>query len=137
MKKSFFTLLLVILTCTVVAQPLSPLNQEQLNRSLVNAKITKGTGALLTATGIVLFTTGLVMLGNSPTECDMINQYTYGRCHVTEWKGGSQILTGLGLTTIGVPVWVIGAIKKRHIKIELAKYQGSASIYGIRLKIRF
>jgi hypothetical protein len=111
--------------------------QEQLDRSLVNAKITKGAGALLTVTGTVLITAGLVKLGNSPTECDMINPWTTGRCHVTELQGGGTILAGFGLASVGMPLWVIGTIKKRHVKIGIAKYKSSASIFGIGLKIRF
>jgi hypothetical protein len=40
---------------------------------------------------------------------------------------------------IGIPVWIVGATKKKNITLELVKFNpiGSASINGIGLNIRF
>jgi hypothetical protein len=46
---------------------------------------------------------------------------------------------GLGLITVGIPLWAIGKSKERHIRIdaELVRFKGLASANGVGLKIRF
>jgi hypothetical protein len=46
---------------------------------------------------------------------------------------------GVGLMAIGVPLWIIGVTRERKITLEaqLIKLNGTASINGIGLKLKF
>jgi hypothetical protein len=49
------------------------------------------------------------------------------------------MIGGLGLMSVGIPLWAIGKSKERHIRIdaELVKFKGLASANGVGLIIRF
>jgi len=49
------------------------------------------------------------------------------------------MIGGLGLMSVGIPLWAIGKSKERHIRIdaELVKFKGLASANGIGVKIDF
>jgi hypothetical protein len=128
------TLLLFLAICTASgnAQSKRPLNQEELNHALVKAGNVKITGVVLTVIGGVSAVTGTVLYwkiyddyGNREPPTGKVKTYAY------------TMLGGLGLTAAGIPVWIIGGTKKRHIEAELVKFRGSASVNGIGLRIRF
>jgi hypothetical protein len=112
----------------------SELNQDQLNLALTKSKKTIKTGKTLTFIGLGVGTTGVLILmieGFKTIEGDASGDTAMAGAYVV-------IASGLFIYT-GVPVWIVGASKKKNIQLELAKFKtpGSASINGIGLKIRF
>lgn len=137
MKTLIIVLLLAIFTVSVIAQSKSALNQEQLNLALAKSKHMQTTGLVISAIGVTVFGTGVILLVNSPMECERLSGNLYGRCHVTKWRGGKVLLAGFGITAVGIPVLLIGVVRKQSIEIDLVKFKGSASVNGIGLKMRF
>lgn len=90
------------------------------------------TGAVLSVIGGVTFVTGNIMYwkvyndyGNSEAPVDKVKTYN----HV--------MLGGLGLMSVGIPLWAIGKVKERNIEIALVKFKGPDLVYGIGINIRF
>ena len=113
----------------------SELNQDQLNVALKRAKNTATTGIILTSVGAVVASIGMVTAANEGVK--WIEGENSDENTVT--AGASAMIVGGITTLIGIPVWIVGASKKKNIQIELAKFRtpGSVSINGIGLKIRF
>jgi hypothetical protein len=104
------------------------------SNALVRDKNMERTGTVLIVIGGVALFAGNILYwkiyndyGNKEPPKDKVDTY------------GHVILGGLGLMTVGIPLWAIGRVKERHIKIEaeLVKFKGKASVNGIELKIRF
>jgi hypothetical protein len=132
MKSLILVCLLAIFTFSINAQSRQPLNQEQLNHSLTKAENFKRTGAVLTVIGGVAAVTGTVLYwkiydnyGNREPPSGKVKAYAY------------TMLGGLGLTAAGIPLWIIGGAKTRHIEAELVRFNGSASVNGIGFKFKF
>ena len=121
-------LLLAIFTVSVNAQRKSQYTQEQLNVASVKAKILQGIGAGLIISGCAL------IIG---TRIKVDTQPNYQKDRAQRDRGFESYLLGIGFIEIGIPPLAIGWAKKRHIKVALNKLNGSASINGIGLKIRF
>jgi hypothetical protein len=127
---------LVLFTISVQAQKKPQLNQEQLNLQLVKANTMNQSGIILTIIGSATFITGTVLLVTSHVD----GEIDWGGGITTkthDWRGGGVLLTGLGLTAIGIPLWIAGVIKKTHINKAMVGINVSASVNGIGLKIRF
>ena len=114
---------------------LNELNQDQLNLAFKRAKNTATTGIILTSVGTVVASIGMVMAINEGVK--WVAGENSDENTVT--AGTSAMIVGGITALIGIPVWIVGASKKKNIQLELAKFNtpGSASIYGIGLKIRF
>ncbi|MGA2406478.1 MAG: hypothetical protein ABSF81_06995 [Bacteroidales bacterium] len=131
MKTLILVLLLAIFTVSVNAQSKRSLI---FGDALVKDKNMERNGTVLTVIGGVALFTGNILYwktyndyGNNEPPADKVNLYS----HV--------MLGGLGLMAVGIPLWAIGKVNERHIKIEaeLVKFKGLASVNGIGLKIRF
>jgi len=109
----------------------SELNQDQLQLALEHSKKTIKTGKILTFLGI-----GLVSI-------DVARVFGGGfgkKSNVSSPNDvGGIFVAGVITMYTGIPVWIVGATKKKNITLELAKFNlsGSASINGIGLKIRY
>ena len=114
---------------------LNELDQDQLNLAFKRAKNTATTGIILTSVGTVVASIGMVMAINEGVK--WVAGENSDENTVT--AGTSAMIVGGITALIGIPVWIVGASKKKNIQLELAKLNtpGSASIYGIGLKIRF
>ena len=140
MKKliSIGLLVLLALRCNAqehYKQKYSELNQDQLNFELKKASKTVKTGKILTfagpcafAAGVLLFISGVNedLSGDSNSEVKIVGGYVF-------------VLGGFVSTIAGVPVWISGAKKKKKVTLELEKYnlKGTASTYGIGIKVMF
>jgi hypothetical protein len=47
------------------------------------------------------------------------------------------LVGGIITTVVGVHKWTVALKQKTEIEMELVKFKGSASMYGIGLKIKF
>ena len=137
MKKVLFTLLLMTLTGTVEAQGYSSLNQEQLNLALVKAEKKITGGQVLTFIGIATEIVGIVVYSNGKTEYER-NPPKY---HIL--PGNKKMGTGVGIMAgggvpllIGIPTWLDWGNRRNQIRLEITKYNDSASVFGLGLKIR-
>lgn len=140
MKKLILISLLVSLTVMCNAQEInkpkySELNQDQLNLALKQASKTVKTGKILTWGGLGVVSIGIGMWIYAGTKSvvdgsDNTNSATMGT--FLFFVGGASFYTG-------IPVWIVGANKKKKITLELAKFNppGSSSINGIGIKVRF
>jgi hypothetical protein len=140
MKNSICFLLLIFLSLTVKAQPYSSLNQDQLNFALKKANDKISTGVTLTLLGVVTGIIGVVTYSKGVKDLGLENDYDeFGNNAGKAITGLFVTLGGLGLMGAGIPIWATGAHKKNKIELELVRFksQGSASINGIGLKIRF
>jgi hypothetical protein len=110
----------------------SELNQDQLNLALKHSSITSKAGMVLTFAGggaaIIDFARFFIESGGGGKK-------TYTK--TPELSG--FFYAGLITLHTGIPLWIVGSIKKNIITLELVKFNttGSASINGIGLKIRF
>jgi hypothetical protein len=114
---------------------LNELSQDQLNLALTKSKKTIKTGKILIYTGA-----GVEGLGVAIILGSLLADFDKGTLDYNTGKGGYIIMCcGVGISLIGLPVWIVGASKKHKITLELAKFNppGSASINGIGLKMRF
>jgi hypothetical protein len=113
----------------------SELNQDQLNLALTKSIGTIRTGEILTITGgSVAGIGGLIMIAAGAKW--LID----GSDNTNTATTGFGLFIAGGITMyIGIPVWIVGAVRKKNITLELVKFnpRGSASINGIGLKIRF
>lgn len=140
MKKLISICFLLFLVVTGNAQEnkkpeWSELNQDQLNLALTKSKGTIKTGKILTFVGFgVAGIGGLIVIGAGTMSL------------IDGSDNSDSATTGLGLFIaggitmyIGIPVWIVGATRKKNITLELVKFNppGSASINGIGLKMRF
>jgi len=91
------------------------------------------TGTILTAIGGVALFTGNILYWKVYNNPNQENPDAKAK------KYGGMILGGLGVMTVGIPLWAIGKSNLRHIQIEaqVVKFKGLASASGIGLKIRF
>jgi hypothetical protein len=140
MKKLISICLLVLLALRCNAQEhykqkYSELNQDQLYFALKKASKTVKTGKILTIAGPCAITTGVLLFiggvnealaGDSISEVKIAGGYVF-------------ILGGIVSTIAGVPVWISGAKKKKKVTLELEKFnlKGTASTYGIGIKVMF
>lgn len=139
MKKLIAICLLVFLTVICNAQEknkskYSELDQDQLNLALTKSKQTIKTGKTFTFVGLGVGTTGIIILmieGLKAIEGDANGNSAEAGAYIVI-AGGVIIYTG-------IPVWIVGASKKKNIQLELGKFKtpGSASINGIGIKINF
>jgi hypothetical protein len=108
----------------------SELNQDQLNLALKQSSKTIKIGKILTFSGLGLITIGS---GIAWSEQGKASPNYHNKMVIAE----STIYAGVITLYTGIPVWIVGATRKKNI--ILVKYQstGSASINGIGLKIRF
>jgi hypothetical protein len=131
MKTVILVLLLTIFTFSVKAQSKSSLIFED---ALGKDKKMERIGTALTVIGgVTLFVGNLLYWkvyndsANGEPSGDKVNTYR------------GVMIGGLGLMSVGIPLWAIGKSKERHIRIdaELVKFKGLASANGVGLKIRF
>lgn len=90
----------------------------------------KNIGIGMTFIGAATFVTGLIQYNNlyskykEPPSGDVTT-------------AGAMIAAGAGITAVGINLWARGGHNKRKIEAGLEKFNGSASAYGIGMKIRF
>jgi hypothetical protein len=115
----------------------SELNQDQLNLALEHSIKTIKTGKILTFVGLGVASIGIAGamagggFGKSEGPSSQVDLFSD--------IGNAAALIGSITMDIGIPVWIVGATKKKNITLELVKFNpiGSASINGIGLNIRF
>lgn len=109
----------------------SEFNQDQLNLALEHSIKTIKTGKILTFVGLGV------------ASIDMIRVFGggFGKKSDVQSPNDLSVVGYAGVITmyIGIPVWIVGATRKKNITLELVKFNpiGSASINGIGLRIRF
>jgi hypothetical protein len=137
MKNLITICLLLFLVVTGNAQEkskskYSELNQDQLNLALTKSKRTIKIGKILTYSGLGFTSIGWVLPFSDFGKHD-------DNTDATAAAADFFFTAGLITMSIGIPVWIVGATKKRNITLELVKFYppGSASINGIGLNIRF
>jgi len=106
--------------------------QEQLNKSLETAKIVKGTGTVITLTGVGFFVASAIKAVQLDNEYGAVDP---PREENAKWA--RLVLGGCALTTIGLGTRLVGRVHEKKIKAELVKFQGSGMSYGLALKVRF
>jgi hypothetical protein len=140
MKKLFTVCLFVTFVVTINAQvnskpKLNELDKDQLNLALKKSKTTVAVGKVLTFGGAFVGSVGMIM-----AMAAGVKSLEDGSDNTDQaLSGATAMIVGSCATLIGIPVWIVGASKKKKIMLELAKFNppGSASINGIGLKIRF
>jgi Trk-type K+ transport system membrane component len=131
MKKSILFLLFITIPILLNAQ-----SKNSLVYGYAVAKYEKmeKTGTVLTIVGgVALFTGNILYWKTYNDQSDGEPSGDKAR------KYGRIMIGGLGLMTIGIPLWAIGKSKERHIQIEaeLVNFKGLASANGVGVKIRF
>jgi hypothetical protein len=114
---------------------LNELTPDQLILELNKAQNTVTTGKVITLIGF-----SGVLIGTSILFIEAIKWAGEDNPDENTAEAGAYfMLFGSITSTIGIPVWIVGAHKRNKVELELAKFHqnGSASIYGIGLKIRF
>ncbi len=135
-------MILVISACCLKAQPpYSSMSREQLNFALLKANNKINAGMTLTFTGAVVEIAGIVIFANGLKKMDE-SEFGTGDLITSSAKtvGGLIAMAGgMGLLGSGIPIWAVGASKKKKIDLEIMKFKtpGEASAYGVGLKIRF
>jgi hypothetical protein len=131
MKSLLLALLVVFFTGTGFAQSKSTLI---FGDAVQKYKKMETAGTVLTVIGSVTLFTGNILywkINNEPDNGEpdktKMNTYRY------------LMFGGLGMMSVGIPLWAIGKTKERHIRIEadLIKYKGSVWANGIGIKMRF
>jgi hypothetical protein len=131
MKRIISICFFVFFIFSLKAQTNTPLT---FGDALVKGKRMQRTGTVLTVLGGVTLFTGNIMYwkiynddGESVSQEDKVTTSVHA------------MVGGLGLMAVGIPLLLIGKTKERDIRIEarLVNYNGTASIQGIGLKIRF
>jgi hypothetical protein len=136
MKRLISICILVLFAFSLQAQEKKPLTQDQLSIDFGKAKAMKTSGIILTIVGYTTFITGGVLFVTSPVDGEI--EWGNGITSKThDWRGGGIMLTGLGLTSVGIPLWIVGGIKKRHINNALVRINFTASVNGVGLKVKF
>ena len=130
MKKLIFVLLLTGFAFSVFAQSKSTM---VFGEAIIKDKRMERIGTILTVAG-----SGTLFAGNI-LYWRMYNDNGNRESSGDKIAARALMMGGLGLMTVGIPLWAIGKTKERHIKIEaeLVKFKGLASVNGIGLKIRF
>jgi len=130
MKSFFLVLLLSIFTFSARAQSK---NSLIFVNAVAKDKKMQRTGTVLTIVGGATLFTGNILYwkayNDSRTEPPQNKTDTYRYI----------MYGGLGLMTVGIPIWAIGLGKEQHIRLEanIIKFKGTASINGVGLKLRF
>lgn len=141
MRKFVLVLLLVLGGFSLKAQTYSSMDQEQLNYLLTRANDRINTGIILTFSGAAVEIAGIVILFRGLKRLDEAELGTGELWTGTgTMLGGYLVMAGgLGLMGSGIPLWAVGANKKTKIELELMRFKppGSASAYGLGVKIRF
>lgn len=131
MKKLIFFLLISIFTFQANAQSKNTLI---FSNALEKDKKMQRAGTALMIIGGATFFTGNILYrkvyndySNGEPPENKVNTYKY------------VMFGGLGVMAVGIPLWAIGTIKERQIRLDaqLVKFNGTASIYGMGIKIRF
>lgn len=131
MKSLLLVLLVVFFTGTVYSQSKSTLI---FGDAVLRYKKMETAGTVLTVIGSVALFTGNILywkINNEPDNGESartkMNSYRY------------IMLGGLGMMSVGIPLWAVGKTKERRIRIEadLIKYKGSFWANGIGIKMRF
>jgi len=131
MKRIFSICLFIFLLFSVKAQTKNPLIYGE---AMAKGKKMEKAGTVLTVIGGITFFAGNIMYwkvynddGNSESQEGKVDTSVHA------------MIGGLGLMAVGIPLLVIGKTMERDIRIQaqLVNYNGSASIHGIGLKIRF
>lgn len=126
--KTLIIILLFVYSVSVNAQPyhhkpdsvihLSEMSEKQLYTAYATATGTATVGIVLTAAGVPALVGGLIL--NSQA-------------------GTGQVLIGAGLVAagIGIPLWISGTNRQNRIMIYLSKFDDTAYIPSIGIKITF
>jgi len=150
MKKFLVILILGLLVINVQAQwysrsfgadNINDLSQAQLNYALQRAESNVKIGRILTLSGVGTFTLGTFIAANSfanfliSWDSNNLDQYI---------AGGMLMLLGMGATAAGIPVWILGASRKKKVEVALLRFNSSSiSNYklpqqlGLGLKVNF
>lgn len=128
----------IILICFFIFSVLSANGQSKnslvFGNALVKDRKMQITGTVMTVAGGITLFAGNIMynkvyhdFGNIDPPEDKLKTYRY------------IMFSGIGLIAAGIPIWAVGVVKERHIKIEasLVRFKGSASLNGIGLKVMF
>jgi len=131
MKTSILVLLLSALTVTLNAQSKNALI---FSKALEKDKKMQKAGTVLTVVGGVTLFAGNIMYWKIHND--------YDNLEFPEKKlatSGHIMLGGIGLMAIGIPLWAVGSVKEKHIRLEanLLKFKATTSTYGIGIKMRF
>lgn len=138
----FVTVLLLILAgYSLAAQTYNSMDQGQLNSLLARANNNINTGMMLTFAGTAVEIAGVVIVFRGMKRLDEAELGTGELWTGTGTMLGGYLLMagGLGLMGSGIPIWAVGANRKAKIELELMRFKppGSASAYGLGVKIRF
>lgn len=134
MKKTMIFLMLVLSVWLFTI----PLNAQNSNAKVFGKVMTKyrnleTAGTVLTVTGAAAFFAGNIMYwkmyngGEGDPSKDKVRGYR------------NLMIGGLGLMTIGIPLWAVGKSKMKHLTIQagLVKYRDVACSKGFSINIRF
>jgi len=136
MHKILPLLLLLSITSDLSAQKRDTLNLKP-DRDLLSARNVKRGGIALSATGVTLFSIGLIRFANSPTECDPTSPSGNQNCHFTEIHGKGFLLAGAITMAVGIPFWTFASQKERYGRIRLFPLISSVPLNGIGLEVTF
>jgi len=129
MKTLLLAFFIAVFTFSVNAQSKSPLTYAD---ALVKYKKMQRTGAVLSVIGGVTFAAGNIMYWK------IYNDYRDSEPPAGKVKAYNHaMIGGIGIMSVGIPLWAVGKVKQRHIEIALVKFKGSDLVYGIGLNIRF
>ena len=129
MKTLLLALFLAVFTFSVTAQSKSPLT---FGDALVRYKKMQRTGAVLSLLGGATFVAGNIMYWK------VYNDYRDSEPPENQVKAYNRaMIGGIGIMSVGIPLWAVGKVKQRHIEIALIKFKGPELVSGIGLSIRF
>jgi hypothetical protein len=91
-------------------------------------------GTVLTIIGGTALFTGNLMYRKSYNDGDELESQS-GKIRTSKYV----MFSGIGLMTVGIPLWAVGKSKERRITIEagIVKYKGLTTAPGLGFKIRF
>jgi hypothetical protein len=129
MKKLIFVLLLTGFAFSVFAQSKSTM---VFGEAIIKDKRMERIGTVLTVVGSCTLFAGNIMYwrmfnDNRDSPGDKVATYR------------TLMIGGIGIMSVGIPLWAIGKTRERHLKIEadLIRFKGFSALNGIGLKIRF
>ena len=120
---------------------INDLSQAQLNYALERAQSNVKIGRILTLSGVGAFTLGTFIAASSIVgfidkwDSNDLDQYI---------AGGLLMLLGMGSTAAGIPIWILGATRKKKVEVALLRFNSSSITnyklpqqFGLSLKVNF
>jgi hypothetical protein len=148
MKQILIYARLIILTLVVClypglvnAQRVSPdvMGHDQLELYRHKALKMRNAGMVLTLGGLGVVATGII-LGNIPDKSDADDTGDPAHDGISIWAIAFTEMTGISLTTAGIPLWIVGGSRNARAELALKKFSITTEhplAVGLGITIKF